>query len=388
MLPTITLDPARTEPLASGVAIAMPCLRARAYYRPTCGPRDTHTRITPSCRGQAWRPTHGPRLPASVPIWSGPDAWLTELEAALRSPEGEKLRREAHVHVETALDVAAVDARAADRRTGRGVATAHATVATTLECSAKTVQRARTLIQALGHAITVLTGRYLTTEERAEANAHHGGHQRRMASERALLTPRHSPNVHLPRRGQVVSDVQLRSGLPKRALTRARAASRPASNATNHRTGQEKPALKVQRLAGALAQRLPWLARGHIGSLCRTLMALGLDEDGWSAHDVIDLLDQRNVQLGLYSPPSHAQRDPLALFAHQVRAALADVDEPPRRRRARHGAAQAQARAHAQAQRAAEHAQLAAEQADPDAQARKAQAQQDIRALLATRRTR
>ena len=74
----------------------------------------------------------------------------------------------------------------------------------------------------------------------------------------------------------------------------------------------------MQRLAAGLAARLQWLARGHIGSLCRTLTVLGLDDTGWSAHDVIDMLDRRNVQLGLYSLTGGSQRDPLALFAHLI----------------------------------------------------------------------
>ena len=80
--------------------------------------------------------------------------------------------------------------------------------------------------------------------------------------------------------------------------------------------------MAVQRLAGRLAQRLPWLARGHIGALCHTLSTLGLDDTGWTAQDVLDLLDRRNAEHGLYSVPSSSQRDPLALLAHQLRAAL------------------------------------------------------------------
>lgn len=282
----------------------------RRYYRPCTGPRDLRSAIARSCRGRAWRPTGGPRLPASVPVWSSAADWLTRLSAALRTTEGEEKRAAAKVSADTLIDVAAADARAADSRTGRGVTTAHDTVAKALGCSGKTVQRARLLIEALGFAKTVIVGRYLTTEERAEAYAHHGGDQRRMASERALLVPRHVSNVHLPPWGCFNSHLPSRSDLPKRASALSGAASRQPRTTKSPKRSHPRPSIAVQRLAAGLAARLPWLARGHIGSLCRTLTVLGLDDTGWTTHDVIDMLDRRNVQLGLYSLTSSSQRDP------------------------------------------------------------------------------
>lgn len=361
--------------------------RPRRYYRPCTGPRDVRTAIARSCRGRAWRPSDGPRLPATVPVWSGASQWVDALSAALRAPEGEELRAAAKVRFDTVLDVAAADARAADSRTGRGVTTAHDTVAAALGCSGKTVQRARTLVEALGYARTVVVGRYLTTEERAEANAQHGGDQRRMASERALLVPRPTSNVHLPRGGSVPFSSSSRSGLPKRAKARARAASRRPSTSKTPRRCLPRPTMAVQRLAAGLAQRMPWLARGHIGSLCRTLTVLGLDDTGWSTHDVINLLDRRNVQLGLYSLATTSQRHPLALFAHQVRAALVNVDEPPRLRRARDAVARAAQRARARAEREAEDTRLAAQLADPEVQDRIAETKRRIRDQLAQTHT-
>ncbi|MEZ5087739.1 MAG: replication protein [Tessaracoccus sp.] len=319
-------------------------------------------------------------------MWSSAAHWLETLTAAITTPEGEELRAAAKVSIDTLLDVAAADARAADSRTGRGVTTAHETVAKALGCSAKTVQRARSLLEALGFAVTVVGGRYLTTEERAAATAHHGGDQRRMASERALLVPRSLTNVHLPRRGKFSSTLTSRSGLPTRADARGEAAPRPAPKRKAARSFLPRPPVAVQRLAAGLAQRLPWLARGHIGSLCHTLTRLGLDDVGWTAHDVIDMLDRRNLDLGLFEPSPSSQRDPLALFAHQVRAALVDVDEPPRLRRARDAAARADERARVLAARAAEDARLAAERADPEVQARIAAAKRKMREHLAAAR--
>lgn len=367
-------------------AAGTPLPRARRYYRPCTGPRDVRSTIARSCRGRAWRPANGPTLPATVPVWSSAAHWLETLAAALRTPQGEELRAAAKVSADTLIDVAAADARAADSRTGRGVTTAHETVAKALGCSAKTVQRARTLLETLGFACTVVPGRYLTTQERAAARAHHGGDQRRMASERALLVPRSLSNVHLPHRGSLTSSLPSRSDLPKRADARAGAASRQAEKRKIPRRCAPRPPIGVQRLAADLAQRVPWLARGHIGSLCRTLVALGLDDTGWSAHDVIDMLDRRNITLGLYEPYPGSQRDPLALFAHQVRAALPDVDEPPRLRRGREAAARAAERARARAEREAEDARLAAERNDPVIQARIAETIRRMREQLAAAR--
>ena len=227
MLPTIA--PARPESSRSTIRdvshVGDDALsRPRRYYRPCTGPRDVRSTIARSCRGRAWRPANGPTLPPTVPVWPSAAHWLETLAAALRTPQGEELRAAAKVSADTLIDVAAADARAADSRTGRGVTTAHETVAKALGCSAKTVQRARTLLEALGFARTVVRGRYLTTQERAAATAHHGGDQRRMASERALLIPRSLSNVHLPRRVSLISSLPSRSDLPKRADARAGAA--------------------------------------------------------------------------------------------------------------------------------------------------------------------
>lgn len=393
MLPTIALarpessesDPRDAHLVSAETRTSTPG-RPRRYYRPQTGPRDLRSAISRSCRGRAWRPPDGPRLLPTVPAWRNADDWLAGLSEALRTPEGEEKRAAAKVSADTLIDVAAADARAADSLTGRGVTTAHDTVAKALGCSAKTVQRARLLIEALGFARTVVLGRYLTTQERAEANAHHGGNQRRIASERALLAPRPKRNVHLPLGGAVTTHLPSSCALPRRASARPGAASRQASTTQTRRSQAPRPTLAVQRLAASLAMRLPGLSRGHIGSLCRTLTVLGVDDDGWSAQDVLDVLDRRNVTLGWYSLPSSSQREPLALFAHQMRAALVDVDEPPRMRRNREAIARAAERARTRKLREVAAAQLAAERDDPEVQARIAAAKRLIRDQLAATR--
>lgn len=78
-----------------------------------------------------------------VPAWSSAAAWFDAVMDVLRTPEGEEARRAAKVAPDTLLRVAYADRAAADQATGRGVATAHETVAAQLGMSAKTVQRSR-----------------------------------------------------------------------------------------------------------------------------------------------------------------------------------------------------------------------------------------------------
>ena len=88
------------------------------------------------------------------------------------------------------MRVARFDARTADGRTGRGVRTAHETVARALKVSRDAVRHARYVLEAIGMSVTVAQGRYLTANERSQAHAHHGGRQRRIASTRHLTMPR------------------------------------------------------------------------------------------------------------------------------------------------------------------------------------------------------
>ncbi len=129
---------------------------------------------------------------------------------ALATGEGEQIRRRVSVSRDTLLRVAWRDAQSADAATGRGVTTAHATVAAELGMAKKTVERARQIVQELGYAVTILEGSYSTQEQRRAAYEHHGGRQVRFASTRALTVPKAAAsrraveNVDLPRRGSVL----------------------------------------------------------------------------------------------------------------------------------------------------------------------------------------
>jgi hypothetical protein len=244
------------------------------------------------------------------------------------------------------LRVAGQDADHADHRTGRDLATAHETVAELVDVAKITVRRARSVLQALGFAVVVVAGRYLTTAERETAHRHHGGHQLRCASVRALTIPRgcaYRRREHLPRRGCSEPLSSRPKDLPSGAHARRQRAATTTTTTTTTTTPAPAWPLTVQRLAAKLAQRLPWLARGHIGALCTVLAAHGLDEDGWTAQDVIERLDARNRAKGLHSVAPGRQRNPLGLFRAQLRDAIAGV-EPPQQRRAREAQARVEAR--------------------------------------------
>lgn len=272
---------------------------------------------------------------ATIPTWGGRRRWLAAVCVALDQPDGQQLLARHHVALDTVVAIATADAQVADHRTGRSVATAHATVARALGVCSRTVQRARQVLLDAGLAAVVATGRYLTTSERQQVVAA-GRHQIRAASTRVLTLPRDLAHVHLPRRGSSTPHTSRRSVGTKRALTRAKAATKRTI----------RP-IWVQRLAASLAARLPWLATGHIGRLCDALGALPISPE-WSATDIIETLDARNRHLGLLALPPTSQHDPIALLAHQLDDALAHDINAHANRLTRHAQHQQQIATQAQ----------------------------------------
>ncbi|CAI9411567.1 hypothetical protein [Aestuariimicrobium sp. T2.26MG-19.2B] len=336
----------------------------RRYFR---APDGVPLKAVPTAAtrgGQAWRTPAGAGQLSRLPCWNNAKQWLHNVKAHLETATGETQRAAAKVHSSTVLLVAAHDAGSADARTGRGVATSHRTVAQAIGCSERQVQRARTLLIVMGFCAVVERGRYLTTEERAQAREHHGHRQLRIASERALVNPHRETNVHLPRRGNQSGNLTSRSDSPRRAQTRAGAAT------TRHQTTQ-RPSLAVQRLAAALVQRLPWLGRTHIGNVCSALAAANIDPEVTTATDLIEVLDHHNRHRGVPSVPADAQRHPLGLLVHQLRAALPHVPELPRQAAMRQRAEILRERQQRLTAAAIRDSQLEAERADPSLQAKR-----------------
>jgi len=280
--------------------------------------------------GPAWLPTPPPGAYAQITAWTSREDWLTALVAALDTPEGEQVRAEVSVARQTLLEVAALDAEAADSATGRSVATAHATVARRLGRAAKTVQRARAVIAGLGFSVTVVAGRYMTNEERAEASTG----QLRFANLQALTTPTHwrhvrarTSNVHLPPRGSSTPHRDSRRNSPMRASARKNGAPRRART-TRHRADHQRPPLAIQRFAADLARMHPALAAGHhIGVLCRALHeSLELDPADWTPRGLLAAIDLRNQQAARDSILYALAHNPLGLFLHQARDTMATTE--------------------------------------------------------------
>lgn len=298
----------------------------------------TTTRTSPSAapEGAAVTGSWQLEVPAGaygrIPAWPSGAAWFDALMDTLATAEGEMVRRRVSIAPATLLAVARADWQSADVVTGRGVTTAHETVAAALRMSKITVRRAREVIQELGFAVVVVEGRYLTTAEREAAHAIHGGSQLRAASVRALTTPRSSgtvENEHLPfsQKGSLTSFVLKTK--PKRARAQKTASrSGPRQQSTKTVQARVPRPVAVQKLAAGLVSRLPWLARNtHIGHVCDVLLRVGVEPDRWSAAAVLGAIDLHVASVGLRVVDPAGQRDPVAYFAWLLRQAVSVVEE-------------------------------------------------------------
>jgi hypothetical protein len=288
----------------------------------------------------SWSLTPAKGAYAEVVAWTSGAAWFDALMDCLATADGDQCRRRVSVSAGTLLRVARADWLSADVATGRGVSTAHETVAHELGMCKRTVQRARELMETLGFAVTVQTGRYLTTGERKAAHQVHGGRQHRAASVRALTLPKKQlvENVHLPspREGQSLSPVIKSS--PTRAHARRLVAALPQQRSMKNkrRVSDRKPrTLADQRLAAELVARLPWLDNGrHIGAVSLFLCRLGVTGQEWTAHGLLEAVNQFCADTGARTVDPRAHRDPTAYLAWLINKARAAGAQPNRTRHA------------------------------------------------------
>jgi hypothetical protein len=304
-------------------------------------PQSATTRLA-QLRTGSWTPQAPAGAYAAVVAWRSGAAWLDALMDALATVKGEELRRRISIAPATFLAVANADRLAADGATGRGVATAHETVAQRLGMSAKTVERARTLMQRLGFAVTIVEGRYLTRAERAAAHAVHGGRQVRAASLRALTVPRSQDlpqaveNVELPRRGSLNSSTYLPEIHTTQAHAPAEAATRQPRTTGGRKTRNQfrsraPRSILLQRFAAELcskpspgARRLPWLGRGrHIGAVVTMLERAGVDPTRFTVDGLMATLDRHVQEHHIRVPEIAHQVNPLGYYAWLLRQVVA-----------------------------------------------------------------
>ncbi|MEO8093672.1 MAG: hypothetical protein ABI632_01940 [Pseudolysinimonas sp.] len=269
--------------------------------------------------------------------WTSGEAWFDALMDALATPEGEAVRARGKVAAKTLLRIAREEWMVADVAAGRDVATSHATVGRKVDRCERQVGRARRVLALLGFAVTIEGGRYLHSHERAAARDAHGGHQVRAASTRALTLPRPASveNVQLPPKGLALKESPVKESLPTRASAHEASASRPrARTSTTGRSRQDasrspRP-IELQRFAGQLVARMPWLARGrHVGAVCSMLGRVGVDPARWTVDALLDAIARANVASGTVVPAAVAQRDPLGYLAWSIGRAIDPAEPTP-----------------------------------------------------------
>ena len=270
----------------------------------------------------SWAPEPAEGAYGPIPCWRSRKQWCRAVQAALNTPTGGAALARKNVSKSFVMRVAGIDAATADFRTGRNLRTAHATVARLLHASRDSVKKARAVLTLLGFMRTVVEGRYLTTEERAEAHNAHGGHQRRIASTRALTQPQAS--TPLPRQGSTTPNTHQSINSPKRARgARKGGATRRAKT---KKVVFSAVSMKAKRLAGRLLRDLPNWARHvtHTDAIARVLDAHPQTLT-MTSRQIITALDERNRRLHLDAPQV---ANPVGYLRSTLPSALAMMPPP------------------------------------------------------------
>lgn len=315
-------------------------------------------------RGNSWALPVAPGDTGRLPVWSGRAQWQRQVRALLNSDTGAELCKSNSVSTESTFAVAVVHAGLAEGRTGRGVTASRATIAQRAGVSESVVKRARRVLTALGVAVELVRGRYLTALEAMAAEAHHGGRQLRAASVWALSSPVDAIRavaaplvrtatrkitraarrtaayrarigagaVHPQKPGRdplsPSGGFSLRSFFSKYSPTRAQAR---AGTTTNPRETDPRP-IHLQRAAGQLLAHAPALNNAsHIGAICDVLDDCAVDTARWSGRDIARALTEDTQRRG-WVWPSTITHPPA--FLRSRLSAIAWAEPTPAERRA------------------------------------------------------
>lgn len=313
-----------------------------------------------SQRGNSWSLPIPDGAYSRTPTWTSRTHWQHQVRTLLNSPTGTRLCTKHTISTEAVFAVAVIHASLAERATGRSVTASRETIARRAGVSTSTVKRARRVLTALGVAIELVRGRYLSRLEAMAAESHHGRRQFRAASTWALTTPRSvattvTPPFSKPRRA---SRVTLRTatyrsrtttrnhpqsgtrdplspsgGFALKALafkispTRAQA---HAGKTTHQPTTTPRP-LHLQRAAAELIAHAPALKpAGHSGTICDTLQQSGIDTTRWTGRDIAHKLTTDTQQRG-WTWPNHIPR-PSAFLRWRMTQLDWTVSSPTERR--------------------------------------------------------
>lgn len=264
----------------------------------------------------------GLRSPTSIA------AWLAATEAVLATPAGETHRRRISMSQKTFLKAIRAEAEFANRRTGRGVATSHETLARALGMSVSTARRARDLMIALDCAVRVVTGRYLTVQERVEATALHGGVQLRAASVRALVIPKNVAEVkneQLATASRFNPSTHPLKDSPRRGKPHSEAASRPQHRRKRAKfePGPIEPRpLPLQKLADALVTNIPWLPDDlSVLRVQRIIYRSGFDAVRFGYSDLIRIWFELDKEMRQVPKNRGEVKEPEAYLASRMKLA-------------------------------------------------------------------
>lgn len=279
----------------------------------------------PTRKGGSWQRSPSNAAKKRARSWRSRDAWKAAVQAAMASKDGDEARvgsngsrgRQALVSVAAVHAVGLFMAEHASGD-GSGVALAHATIARALGLSSSTVQRARRVLRSLGLQVEVAPGGYLTSAERAEAQAKHGGRQLRCAATVTLSQPLPTEVADdLPRRGSYPLVTSPSKMVPGDCVAGKAGAKKGRSFQHRHRWSAE-----TLHLADALAEALPWLGRPSRGTLCRAIINAGIDASEWTAGDLVRCMDHVTAVEGRRFAIPRKLDNPVGFFIHRIRTAM------------------------------------------------------------------
>jgi hypothetical protein len=292
---------------------------------------------TSNQRGNSWSLPIPDGTYSRTPTWTSRTHWQHQVRTLLNSPTGTTLCTKHTISTEAVFAVAVIHASLAENATGRSVTASRETIARRAGVSTSTVKRARRVLTALGVAVELVRGRYLSRLEAMAAESHHGRRQFRAASTWALTTPRSvaaavTPPSTKPRRP---SRAALRTNAYRsRTTTRNHPQSgtrdplspsggfalkalafkisptraQPHAGKTTHQPTTTPRPLHVQRAAAELIAHAPTLKpAGHIGTICDTLQQTGIDTTRWTGRDIAHQLTTDTQQRG-WTWPNHIPR--------------------------------------------------------------------------------
>lgn len=292
---------------------------------------------TSNQRGNSWSLPIPDGTYSRTPTWTSRTHWQHQVRTLLNSPTGTNLCTNHTISTEAVFAVAVIHASLAESATGRSVTASRETIARRAGVSTSTVKRARRVLTALGVAVELVRGRYLSRMEAMAAESHHGYRQFRAASTWALTTPRPvattvtppftkpgKPSRATPRTAAYRSRTTTRNhpqsgtrdplspsgGFALKALAFKLSPTRTQAHAgkTTHQPTTTPRPLHLQRAAAELIAHAPALKpAGHIGTICDTLQQSGIDTTRWTGRDIAHQLTADTQRRGWIWPSDIAQ---------------------------------------------------------------------------------